>query len=84
MGDIRKRGSYPTDMGSALTQASLGLPILSLARGGSSLHACAIMINHYVKCWGYGLYGELGYESTSSKGQIPDDLGENLQYLRLD
>lgn len=31
-------------------------------------HTCAILDNGYVRCWGWGIYGELGYGNTDDIG----------------
>lgn len=40
-------------------------------------HACAIMSNSKVKCWGYGGYGQLGYGNSNSIGddETPASIG---------
>ena len=50
---------------------------------GSSRFACVIVANGRVKCWGHGLYGQLGYGDTSSRGDDPNEMGDNLPYVDL-
>ena len=49
--------------------------LLQVVAGG--LHTCAIA-NASAKCWGFGLYGQLGHGSTSNLG---DDSGERLAMM---
>ncbi len=43
-----------------------GHTALAIAAGGA--HTCAIRDDHRVVCWGYGFYGQLGYDDASSVG----------------
>lgn len=83
LGDKIDRGASPNQMGASLPQVDLGLPVKSLSSGYGS-HNCAILINSTVKCWGYGVQGQLGYEEGLSRGGLPDQLGEALPFVRLD
>ena len=84
-GDRKARGRDPDEMGENLAPINLGLPALSINTGGSmSSHACAILINHGVKCWGENQRETLGYEDKVTRGTAPNDMGDNLPYVRLD
>ncbi|RKG83684.1 RTX toxin [Corallococcus terminator] len=41
-------------------------------------HSCALFNNGSVRCWGYGAFGQLGYESTQNLGdnELPYTAGE--------
>ncbi|WP_434782004.1 RCC1 domain-containing protein [Corallococcus caeni] len=41
-------------------------------------HTCALLNNGAVRCWGYGAFGQLGYENTQSIGdnELPYTAGE--------
>ncbi len=69
----------PADLG----DIDLGGPAQSIAAGG--FHTCALMVSGEVRCWGYGVNGQLGYgnentigddESPSAAGTVP--LGLNI------
>ena len=47
---------------------NLGLPALAIAAGGE--HSCAILEDRTVRCWGRGVFGQLG---TLSSEEIGDD-----------
>ena len=44
----------------------------SQAAGGT--HTCAILDGGGVKCWGSGLYGQLGYDSMDDKGDAAGEM----------
>ncbi len=83
LGDSISRGKLADQMGSNLPEVNLGLPAKSLSVGTFARHTCAILINNQVKCWGYGQFGQLGYEDGISRGAKAEDMGENLPFLRL-
>ena len=66
-------GDSDNEMGSNLKFVSLGVnrTAKDISLGGS--HACAILDNNQVKCWGYNGYGQLGIENNT---QIGDNYGE--------
>lgn len=82
IGDTKSRGQNASDMGRQLPPADPGLPVMSISAGAGALSSCAILVNHEIKCWGFGYYGTLGYEDALNRGGKKDDLGENLPYVR--
>lgn len=60
---------------SAVGAVSLGRPALGLAAGGAT--TCALLDNQTLKCWGWNLYGQLGYGNVSDIGSenVPSDFG---------
>lgn len=46
----------------------VGGPVIQLAAGGN--HTCALLEGGAIRCWGLGLYGQLGY---GHQGNIGDD-----------
>lgn len=58
IGDDESPGSVPPlDLGGAATQIGVG-----------DWHACALLEDKTVRCWGRGEYGELGYGDTETVG----------------
>jgi hypothetical protein len=47
------------------------------------LHACAILDDHNIKCWGHGYYGQLGYGDMRDRGGAPSDMGAALPIVDL-
>lgn len=82
LGDLVDRGKKPEDLGVYLKPVDLGLPVIALSHGAISSSTCALLINHEVKCWGRGDYGQLGYEDDLSRGDVPSDMGDNLPFVR--
>lgn len=70
--------------GKNLPYVALGLPVRSISSGSASNHVCAILINGYVKCWGYNASGQLGYEDEMNRGSSPGDMADHLLYVVLD
>ena len=49
----------------------------------SSLHACAILSNDKLKCWGSGTYGQLGSGDSTSIGGNPSEVGDGIPIVDL-
>jgi len=54
-----------------------GRTVRELAVGNQ--HTCALLDNYGVKCWGYNLYGQLGYGNTTTV----TTMGDSLAYVNL-
>ncbi len=63
LGDSNNRGDEPDEMGGNLN--SLSDEIKALTTG--SLHACSLLENDTVKCWGNNAYGQLGLENQQNQ-----------------
>lgn len=76
-------GANLADMGDNLPYLNLGTgrKVLKIAMG--AFHRCAILDNLKVKCWGWNTAGELGYEDNVTRGDDPDEMGDNLPYVNL-
>lgn len=46
-------------------------------------HACAVLTDCTLKCWGYNLHGQLGQGHGESRGDRPNDMGSNLPAIDL-
>ncbi|RLT20932.1 MAG: hypothetical protein DWI30_08640, partial [Chloroflexi bacterium] len=55
--------------------------VVSIATG--ALHACAMLANDTVKCWGYNDNGQLGYGNITARGDGTDEMGSNLAAVDL-
>jgi alpha-tubulin suppressor-like RCC1 family protein len=77
------RGADPGQMGNNLPAVDLGLgrSVRSVALG--NMHACVILDNEKVKCWGGGSLGQLGLGDSINRGDAPGTMGSNLPELDL-
>lgn len=82
-GDTARRGDNPNEMGAALAPIGLGAgrSVKSLARGVT--HNCALLDNGQVKCWGHNDWGITGQGDTTRRGDDPNEMGDNLQFVPL-
>jgi hypothetical protein len=46
-------------------------------------HACVILDDHKVKCWGDNVAGQLGLGDTRDRGASPSEMGDNLPTVDL-
>ena len=58
--DVLSPPAAPVDLGAGRTA-------IAIAAGGQ--HACALLDNDTIRCWGYGAYGQLGYCSEANVGE---------------
>jgi alpha-tubulin suppressor-like RCC1 family protein len=83
LGDTVNRGNAPGQMGNALPAVNLGAgrTARQLAVGGS--HACAVLDNGKLKCWGLNDWGQLGLGDTATRGDQTSDMGDALPYVDI-
>ncbi|MBW2736784.1 MAG: hypothetical protein JRH20_30735 [Deltaproteobacteria bacterium] len=77
-------------VGASLLQMGDNLPYLQLGAGARVLkiamgafHRCALLDNLKLKCWGWNVVGQLGYEDTNTRGDDLSEMGDNLRYVDL-
>jgi cysteine-rich repeat protein len=67
------------ELPSSVGPVSLGGNAVQVSSSGSSFlaHSCAVLTTGAVRCWGYELYGNLGYGSTANIGdnELPSSVG---------
>lgn len=82
LGDSLHRGDGPGEMGDNLPAVNLGSGRTAKAVAAGS-HACAVLDDDSVKCWGNNSSGELGLGDTANRGQLADDMGDLLPRVEL-
>ncbi|HZF50149.1 MAG TPA: DUF4215 domain-containing protein [Polyangiaceae bacterium] len=83
LGDINPRGDQPSEMGDALLPIDLGTGNTSLVLQVGGSHACAILQDHRLKCWGFNIYGQLGIGAQGHRGDQPGEMGDNLPFVKV-
>jgi cysteine-rich repeat protein len=78
LGDQLHRGDAAGEMGDLLPVVSLGMgrSVLSLDAGGT--HACALLDNLVIKCWGQNSQGSLGLGDSNNRGDNTGEMGDAL------
>ena len=82
-GDQSTRGNQPGEMGDNLPSVDLGTGRTAVQIAIGNVHTCAILDDETVKCWGFGPLGQLGYGDTSTRGDEPEEMGDNLSSVNL-
>jgi len=85
LGDSNDRGDEPGEMGDALPAIDLGTGRTALAVAAGELHACALLDDGSVKCWGWNLNGQLGVGTAplDTVGDEPGEMGDALAPVDL-
>ncbi len=76
-------GASLSTMGDALPYLDLGTGVRVLKVAMAAFHRCAILEDLTLKCWGWNLTGQLGYEDTNTRGDDPGEMGEALPAVDL-
>ncbi len=80
LGDTEARGDEPGEMGDALPTVDLGQGLTARRVGIGSQHACALLSNDRVRCWGAREY--IGNsDDITTRGDEPGEMGDNLPFL---
>ncbi|MBI4957362.1 MAG: hypothetical protein HY908_35460 [Myxococcales bacterium] len=83
LGDANDRGDAPGEMGDSLPAANFGggHTVASIAVGHG--HACAILDDSTVRCWGGNAFGQLGLGDTANRGDGAGEMAANLPGVSL-
>jgi alpha-tubulin suppressor-like RCC1 family protein len=82
-GDTASRGDNPNEMGDNLPAIDLGVGRTAVALAGGRDHACALLDDGTVKCWGSNNAGQLGQGDTTNRGDNANEMGDNLPAIPL-
>ncbi len=82
-GDEVSRGDNPGELGDAMPPINLGTgrTVTQIAVG--SHHACALLDNQTMKCWGSSQVGQVGQGDTGKHGNKPNQMGDALPAVDL-
>ena len=83
LGDTANRGDGPGEMGDSLPAVSLGTGRSVSGFAAGLEHACALLDNGSVKCWGNNESGRLGLGDTVNRGDGPGEMGDSLPAVNL-
>jgi alpha-tubulin suppressor-like RCC1 family protein len=78
IGDRNNRGDKPDGMGGHLPQVSLGKDRYAVELAAGAFHTCALLDDGSMKCWGLNGIGQLGLGDTKSRGDDPNEMGDDL------
>ena len=84
LGTTHNRGDGAGEMGDNLPAVDLGTGRSANAVTAGWRHACARLDTADLKCWGQGLYGQLGSGDTSNRGDNGGEMGDSLPVVLLE
>ncbi|CAB1113149.1 unnamed protein product [Ectocarpus sp. CCAP 1310/34] len=82
VGTLWDVGDEAEEMGDFMAVTELG-DVTPVAISAGGWHTCVIVVGDLVKCWGYNQWGELGLEDKDDRGDDPDEMGDNLDFVDL-
>ena len=83
LGDTLARGDAAGELGAALGRVDLGAGRYAIQITAGAAHACALLDDGGVLCWGRGAHGALGQGSTENLGDASGELGATLPAVDL-
>ncbi len=83
LGDTSARGDAAGEMGDALPAVNLGTGRTATAIAAGAGYTCARLDNGTVKCWGTNVFGQLGVNDTSARGDVAGEMGNALPAVPL-
>ena len=82
-GDTFDQGDGPGEMGDNLLAIFLGSGRTVTAISLGQVHACAILDNDTLKCWGHNSSGQVGLGNNVNRGDNPSEMGDSLPTVDL-
>lgn len=83
LGDTLGSWDKPREMGDKLPFVDLGAGRTAVQLTAGREHACALLDNGTVKCWGFNGGGQLGLGDTRDRGDEPGEMGDALPPVDL-
>eukprot|EP01083_Nonionella_stella_P121898 366407_1 len=82
-GDTNSRGKVPNEVNDTLLVIDFGSNFIPMQIATGYRHTCALSTTNRVKCWGQGNFGQLGYGDNVTRGDGPNEMGDNLREVDL-
>jgi cysteine-rich repeat protein len=83
LSDQENRGDAPGEMGDELPPVDLGASKPVRSPAARSTHACALLEDGTVRCWGFNSSGGLGLGDTQPRGWKSGQMGDALPAVEL-
>ncbi|HMV65210.1 MAG TPA: MopE-related protein, partial [Myxococcota bacterium] len=83
LGHTNAWGDSAGELGSGLPAVNLGTANTATDLAAGFAHACALLQDGTVKCWGYNAYGQLGLGDTNDRGDQGGEMGDALPRVNL-
>jgi alpha-tubulin suppressor-like RCC1 family protein len=83
LGDTANRGDAANEMGDNLAAVPIGTGRTIKSLGAGWEHNCVILDDDTVKCWGRNAESELGSGDSVTRGDGPNEMGDNIPVVRL-
>jgi hypothetical protein len=83
LGTADVRGGLPGEMGDLLPYIDFGVNRTAIAIATGTAHACVILEDGSVKCWGKNTDGQLGLGDQRDRGFLPGEMGDALPAVAL-
>jgi len=83
LGDTTGRGTAPGQLGALLPRVDVGPGRTVRAVRSGSVHACALLDDANVKCWGSSSNGQLGLGDGTPRGDGANQMGATLPTVDL-
>jgi alpha-tubulin suppressor-like RCC1 family protein len=82
LGNMTQHGATAASMGDGLPAIDFGTRVVKSFAVGAA-HVCAIFTTNELGCWGSNFHGELGIDSTATRGDGPNEMGANMLMVNL-
>ena len=82
--DDRGDGSASGGMGDSLPAVELGSGRTATSITIGTGYTCVLLDDNSVKCWGRSHVGQLGNEKGATRGDEPNEMGDDLEKVYLD